>query len=218
MTRERLRDEGTTDCKMEQTNWRLRPSGGPGPPSSGLARPSVPSQPQAGGSWAVGVWEQGLFLFCLLRTLADVINSCAPHCPTPQWGCTHKGEMRLGQSTNGAGSQQSTRPTVRNQGDGGDEDTTSPREGDRGAPLTKAQDDQGLLTLRPPPGQGPEQRDIGPWGLSWLCHLRHTWLQTGPHLSADPTALFPCGSSLRGQPTWSGALNTRENGDLGTCT
>lgn len=99
---------------------QLEDSEAPRWPRPSLLRTGQALCPQVGhrlaAPWAVGVTGQEALLFCLLRTLADVIISCAPHCPTPQWGCTHRERCVTGQSTAGVGSQQSTRPTVRNQG------------------------------------------------------------------------------------------------------
>lgn len=194
--KERLRD------REQLTARRNRPTGGLRGPSVAQALPPQdwpgplsPSRPQAGGSLGRGRHRAGSIPLLPSANSHRCNQQLCSTLPDTTVGLHSQGEMR-----HRSEHQRGRKPaehTAHGQepGDGGDGDTASPREGDRVHPSTKAQDDQGLLTLRPPPGQGPEQRDIGPWGLSWLCHLRHTWLQTGPHLSADPTALF-----LRVQP------------------
>ena len=143
----------------------LEDSEAPRWPRPSLLRTGQARSPQVShrleAPWATGVTEQEALLFRLLRTLADVIISCAPHWPTPQCVCAHRERCSQVRAPTG---WEASRAHGHSQepGDGGDRDTANPWEGDRAHLSTKAQDDQGLLTLHPPPGQRPGQRDVGP--------------------------------------------------------
>lgn len=110
----------TGSNRLQDGTDRLEDSEAPRWPRPSLLRTGQALSPQVGhrlaAPWAVGVTGQEPLLFRLLRTLAGVIISCAPHCPTPQRGCTHREKCVTGQSTDRPGSQQSTRPGVGNQG------------------------------------------------------------------------------------------------------
>lgn len=115
--KERLRDG------EQPTARRNRPTGGLGGPSVAQALapqdrsgPQFPSRPQAGGSLGGGRHRAGT------TPLPPSANSCrcdhqlCSTLPDTQRGCTHREKCVTGQSTDGPGSQQSTRPRVGNQG------------------------------------------------------------------------------------------------------
>ena len=110
----------TGSNRLQDGTDRLEDSEAPRWPRPSLLRTGQALSPQVGhrlaAPWAVGVTRQEALLFRLLRTLEDIIISYAPHCLTPQRGCTHREKCVRGQSTYGPGSQQSTRPRVGNQG------------------------------------------------------------------------------------------------------
>lgn len=189
--KERLRD------REQPTARRNRPTGGLGGPSVAQALapqdqsgPQSTSRPQAGGSLGRGRHRAGSSPLLPSANSRRCDHQLCSTLPDTTEGLHSQGEMRHRSEHRRAGKPAEHTAQGREPGDGGDRDTASPREGDKVRPSAKAQDDQGVLTLCPPPGQRPGQHDIGPWGSSWLCHLRHTWPRTGPHVSADPIALF----------------------------
>ena len=177
MTRNAWRDREQPTARWNRPTGGLRgPSVAQALPPQDRSGPQSPSRPQAGGSLGRGRHRAGSTPLPPSANSRRYNHQLCSTLPDTTEGLHSQGKMRQRSEHLRAGKPAEHTAQGREPGDGGDRDTASPWEGDRVCPSTKALDDQGLLTLCPPPGQRPGQHDIGPWGSSWLCHLRHTWL------------------------------------------